>query len=115
MAERVILSRAAIPPTESVASGRIMLFHEAMPLVGRHCSVTANIQMSMSPSQKPGTAANSSARTVIVVSSGEYCFTADMTPRGIPIVALISIENIASFNVVGNRTPISFATGSLVR
>ena len=59
----------------------------------------------------PGIAANTRDNQVTILSVQEYCFVADITPKGIPKPTAIIIEISASLNVIGNLSLIELDTG----
>ena len=54
-------------------------------------------------SQKMGMLMPASAKTEVVLSSHEYCLTAEITPTGTPTTMATSIAAIVSSSVAGNR------------
>ena len=82
-----------------------------MPCDGSNSSFREKSKISIRLSQKPGTEANIIASTVQILSIREYCFTAESTPRGIPISTAVKMASTDSFSDIGKALKISSNTG----
>ena len=103
MVVRVILIIVAICAAASAAEGIMKLFHESLPTAGSHPRMFENTKIIMSPSQKGGTDVNKSAVTMLLKSRIEYCFTAEITPTGMPISIAKTMARNATFIVAEAR------------
>ncbi len=101
--------------SESTSTSPVM---EVMAVVGprrpgngRSSRLTPKITTRIIASQKMGMLIPVSARTEVVLSSIEYCLTAEITPTGTPTRMAMSIANATSSKVAGKRTRSSVVTG----
>jgi hypothetical protein len=78
---------------------------------GRSPRFTVKITTRIIASQKIGMLIPVSARTEVILSSIEYCLTAEITPTGTPTRTAIDMANAVSSSVAGNRTRSSVVTG----
>src|ERR687897_447775 len=81
------------------------------PGKGRSARFTPKITTRIMASQKIGMLIPVSARTEVVLSSNEYCLTAEITPTGTPTSTATSMAKATSSKVAGSRTRSSVVTG----
>src|ERR671912_2145328 len=101
--------------SESTSTSPVM---EVMAVVGsrrpgngRSSRFTPKITTRIMASQKIGMLIPVSARTEVVLSSNEYCLTAEITPTGTPTSTATSMAKATSSKVAGSRTRSSVVTG----
>jgi hypothetical protein len=84
------------------------------PEEGSQPRYTEKNRISKRPSQKTGMEIPIMAKIMLMESNQEYCFVADIIPKGIPIKIAINMERAASLRVTGKAVSISWETGLLV-
>ena len=68
----------------------------------------------MMPMKKEGADIPTILENIAEVSNQVFCFTAAITPKGMPISMAINMADIASINVPGNACIKIFQTGLFV-
>ena len=111
MLDRVILAMMATVAPERVTMGSTISLTLSKPMEGSQPRWTENAMISNMPVQNVGIDTPKRVTSVVKLSNIEYCRTAQMTPRGIPISVLKTTAQNASLIVVGIRAANSMETG----
>ncbi len=80
------------------------------PPEGSKPNFTENNKTNISPNQNTGIETPNKANTILILSTAEYCFVAEIIPIGIPITTAMITPNTANTKVFGNLEKISANT-----
>src|SRR5918997_873636 len=101
--------------SESTSTSPVMAVIEVSvprrPGNGNHPRFTKKTTIRIIASQKMGMLMPVRARTEVILSSSEYCLTAEITPTGTPTSTATSMANAVSSTVAGSRSRSSVVTG----
>ena len=115
MDERVIRVILAMKDKPEASAGSTQSRSCGAWVVGKEASkifkLMAKAIISISASQKPGTAAKIREKKVTMRSKIEFCLVAEITPKGMPRPTAMIMEMMASSSVSGNRCKIVWPTG----
>ncbi len=84
------------------------------PEEGSQLRRTEKNRIKSTPNQKTGMEIPTMAKIIVMESNHEYCFIAEIIPKGIPRMMAMNIEKAANFNVAGKTVIISLVTGRFV-
>lgn len=80
MEDLVILVTIAADPTPKVKAGKITLLSPSNPPEGNNPNFTENNRINISPNQNTGIETPNNANTILILSTAEYCFVAEIIP-----------------------------------